>query len=133
VPNSDYLGDALLPARRADGFIEVGPTLQVVGQTTVFALGDISTADSKMAGYAGHQAVIVANNIKALAQGRSDLTPYKSWGVAIAVPFGPNGGSGQFPGEDGIAGREVIAERKGREMGIERLRERFGLAAPATR
>jgi NADH dehydrogenase FAD-containing subunit len=133
VPNSDYLGEALLPARRADGFIEVGPTLQVVGQTTVFALGDISTADSKMAGYAGHQAVIVANNIKALAQGRSDLAHYKSWGVAIAVPFGPNGGSGQFPGEDGIAGREVIAERKGREMGIDQLRKRFGLAVPVAR
>jgi NADH dehydrogenase FAD-containing subunit len=133
VPNSDYLGDALLPARRADGFIEVGPTLQVVGQTTVFALGDISTADSKMAGYAGHQAVIVTNNINALAQGRSDLAHYKSWGVAIAVPFGPNGGSGQFPGEEGIAAREVIAERKGREMGIERLRERFGLTALAVR
>jgi NADH dehydrogenase FAD-containing subunit len=133
VPNSDYLGDALLPARRADGFIEVGPTLQVAGQTTVFALGDISTADSKMAGYAGHQAVIVAKNINALAQGRSDLAHYKSWGVAIAVPFGPNGGSGQFPGEDGIAGREAIAERKGREMGVERLRERFGLEVPAAR
>ena len=56
---------------------------------------------------------------------------YKSWGVAIAVPIGPNGGAGQFPGEDEIAGRETIAERKGREMGVERLRERFGLATPA--
>jgi NADH dehydrogenase FAD-containing subunit len=130
VPNSDYLGDALVPARRADGFIEVGPTLQVAGQTTVFAVGDISTADSKMAGFAGHQATIVADNINALAQGRSDLAHYKSWGVAIAVPIGPNGGAGQFPGEDEIAGRETIAERKGREMGIERLWERFGLAAP---
>jgi NADH dehydrogenase FAD-containing subunit len=132
VPNSDYLGDALLPARRADGFIEVGPTLQVVGQTTVFAVGDISTADSKMAAFAGRQATIVVENIKALVQGRSDLAHYKSWGVGIAVPIGPNGGSGQFPGEDGIASREVIAERKGREMGVERLRERFGLAIPAT-
>jgi NADH dehydrogenase FAD-containing subunit len=131
VPNSDYLGDALVPARRADGFIEVGPTLQVAGQTTVFAVGDISTADSKMAGFAGRQAAIVADNINALAKGRSDLAHYKSWGVAIAVPIGPNGGAGQFPGEDEIAGRETIAERKGREMGIERLRERFGLAAPA--
>jgi NADH dehydrogenase FAD-containing subunit len=131
VPNSDYLGEALLPARRADGFIEVGPTLQVAGQTTVFAVGDISTADSKMAGFAGRQATIVADNINALAQGRSDLAPYKSWGLAIAVPIGPNGGAGQFPGEDEIAGREAIAERKGREMGVERLRERFGLAAPA--
>src|SRR6202171_3410730 len=132
VPNSNYLGGALIPARRADGFIEVGPTLQVAGQTTVFAVGDISTADSKMAAFAGRQAIIVANNVNALAQGRSDLAHYKSWGVGIAVPIGPSGGSGQFPGEDGIASSETIADRKGREMGIERLRERFGLAAPAT-
>jgi NADH dehydrogenase FAD-containing subunit len=131
VPNSDYLGEALLPTRRADGFIEVGPTLQVTGQTTVFAIGDVSTADSKMAAFAGRQAAVVAENINALAQGGSDLASYKSWGVGIAVPIGPNGGSGQFPGQDEIAGREVIAERKGREMGVERLRERFGLATPA--
>ena len=68
--------------------------------------------------------------VNALAQGRSDLAHYKSWGVGIAVPIGPNGGAGQFPGEDGIAGRETIAERKGREMGVGRLRERFGLATP---
>jgi apoptosis-inducing factor 2 len=127
VPNSDYLGYALAPARRLDGFIEVGPTLQVAGQSTVFALGDVSTADSKMAGLAGRQATVVAENINALAQGRSDLAHYKSWGITIAVPIGPNGGAGQFPGEDDIAGPETIAERKGREMGVARLRERFGL------
>lgn len=127
VPNSDYLGSALVPARRSDGFIEVSPTLQVAGQSTVFALGDVSTADSKMAGLAGRQATIVADNINALAEGRSDLTDYKSWGAAIAVPIGPNGGAGQFPGQVDIAGPETIAELKGREMGIARLRERFGL------
>jgi apoptosis-inducing factor 2 len=130
VPNSDYLGDALAPARRADGFIEVGPTLQVAGQTTVFAVGDISTADSKMAGFARRQAAIVADNINALADGRSDLTHYESWGVAIAVPIGPTGGAGQFPGQDEILGLEAIAEMKGRELGVDPLRERFGLATP---
>jgi NADH dehydrogenase FAD-containing subunit len=130
VPNSDYLRDALVPARRSDGFIEVGPTLQVAGQTTVFAVGDISTADSKMAGFAGRQAATVADNINALAQGRSDLTHYESWGVAIAVPLGPTGGAGQFPGQDEIVGRETIAEVKGREMGVDRLGEIFGLWHP---
>ena len=60
TPNSDYLGEELASARRSDGFIEVGPTLQVAGQTTVFAVGDISTADAKMAGFARHQAATVA-------------------------------------------------------------------------
>ena len=51
VPNSDYLGEVLLPALRADGFVRVEPTLQVVGQTTVFTVGDLSTADAKMAAF----------------------------------------------------------------------------------
>ena len=131
VPNSNYLGEALVPARRADGFIDVGPTLQVAGQATVFAIGDISTADSKMAGFAGRQAAVVADNINALAQGRSDLTNYVSWGAAIAVTIGPSGGAGQFPGQDKIVGRDAIAQMKGREMGIDPLRKRLGLAARA--
>jgi NADH dehydrogenase FAD-containing subunit len=132
VPNSDYLGEDLLSARRADGFIEVGPTLQVAGQTTVFALGDLSTADAKMAAFARLQADTVAGNINALAQGRSDLADYQSMGVAIAVPIGPTGGAGQFPGQDEIVGREVIADMKGRDMGVDRFSELFGRAAVAT-
>jgi apoptosis-inducing factor 2 len=130
VPNSAYLGDELASARRSDGFIEVGPTLQVVGQPTVFAVGDISTADSKMAGLARQQADVVADNINALAQGRSDLAHYKSMGVAIAVPIGPAGGAGQFPGQDEIVGPETIAEVKGRDLMVDRFGELFGLATP---
>jgi NADH dehydrogenase FAD-containing subunit len=131
VPNSDYLGEALLPARRADGFIEVTPTLRVAGQRTVFALGDLSTADAKMAGFAGRQAAVVAENINALAQGRSDLSDYQSMGVGIAVPIGPAGGAGQFPGQDEIVGPETIAEVKGRDLMVDRYGEIFGLATTA--
>ena len=132
MPNSDYLGEELASARRSDGFIEVGPTLQVAGQTTVFAIGDISTADSKMAGFARHQAATVAENINSLAQGRSDLAHYESMGVAIAVPIGPTGGAGQFPGQDGIVGRETISEVKGRDLMVDQFGEVFGVATPAT-
>ena len=76
----------------------------MAGQTTVFAVGDISTADSKMAGFARRQAATAAENINLLAQGRSDLAHYESMGVAIAVPIGPTGGAGQFPGHDEIVG-----------------------------
>jgi len=97
VPNSDFLGDSLASARRSDGFIEVGPTLQLAGQPTVFALGDLSTADAKMAGFASLQAAVVADNINRLADGQTDLADYQSMGVGIAVPIGPTGGAGQFP------------------------------------
>jgi NADH dehydrogenase FAD-containing subunit len=129
VPNSDYLGNELLAARRSDGFIEVGPTLQVAGQTTVFAIGDVSTADAKMAGFAAREAATVADNINALTEGKSDLTNYESMGVAIAVPIGPTGGAGQFPGQDEIVGPETIAEVKGRELMVDRFSELFGIAA----
>ncbi|MDT4926674.1 MAG: apoptosis-inducing factor 2 [Pseudonocardiales bacterium] len=131
VPNSDYLGTQLAPARRTDGFIDVTPTLQVTGQTTVFAVGDLSTADAKMAGFASREAAVVVDNINALAQGRTDLTEYESMGAAIAVPIGPTGGAGQFPGQEGIVGPEVIAEVKGRDLMVDPIGELFGLATAA--
>jgi NADH dehydrogenase FAD-containing subunit len=129
VPNSDYLGPELVAARRDDGFIEVDPSLRVVGQTTVFAVGDISTADAKMAAFAGRQAATVVENITALAEGKSDLTAYESMGPGIGVTIGSTGGAGQFPGQDDVVGREVIAEAKGRDMMVDRFGELFGLAA----
>jgi apoptosis-inducing factor 2 len=128
VPNCDYLGEDLALARQPDGFIEVGPTMQVAGQTTVFAIGDASTADAKMAGFARRQATVVVDNITALAGGTSDLTEYHSMGAGIAIPIGPTGGAGQFPGQDEIVGPEKISELKGRDLMVDPFRELFGLA-----
>jgi NADH dehydrogenase FAD-containing subunit len=131
IPNSDYLGDSLASARGADGFVAVGPTLLVRGQTTVFALGDLSTADAKMAGFAGRQAATVSANINALISGSSELVAYESMGPAIVIPIGPTGGAGQFPGQNEVVGREVVSEVKGRDMMVDRFAALFGLAAAA--
>ena len=71
----------------------------------------------------------MAENITALVQGRSDLTRYASVGAGIGVTIGPTGGAGQFPGQDEIVGREVIAEAKGRDLMVDRFGALFGLAA----
>jgi len=105
----------------------------VTGQSTVFAVGDLSTADTKMAGFAGRQAALVADNINKLARGETDLAEYQSMGVAIAVPIGPTGGAGQFPGQDEIVGPETIAEVKGRDLMVDRYGAFFGLAVAAAR
>ena len=68
---SDYLAGNLAAARTKDGFIELTPTLQLPGQPNVFALGDVSTLTPKMAGRAGLQAHLVADNIHALIDGGS--------------------------------------------------------------
>lgn len=127
TPSSAYLGAALLSARRMDGLIAVDQTLRVVGQETVFALGDVATADAKNAGPAVRQAETVAANITALVSG-SELVNYEPRGAGIVVPFGPEGGAGQLPGKDEIVGPDVVAEVKGRHLMADRFATMLGSA-----
>ena len=129
-PVSDYLTGDLSRARRADGFVEVTPYLQVAGQDRVFAIGDVATADHKMAGIAGRQAQLAVGNIKALIAGDSALTAYQPSPTAIIVPIGPQGGSGQLPGSDELAAPEVVAAVKGRDMMVDRFAELLGVTVP---
>jgi len=131
VPNSDYLDATLRSAVGPDGFVAVQPTLQVVGQDAVFALGDVADADAKMAGFARRQADVVAANITTLAGGGGELATYQSVGPGLVVPVGPEGGSGQFPGQDDLVPSEVVADLKGRHMMVDAFAELFGLSVAA--
>jgi NADH dehydrogenase FAD-containing subunit len=137
TPVSDYLADDLTSARGSDGFVGVGPALQVAMHDNVFAIGDVSTADAKMAGMASMQANLVAHNIIKLVNGDHDLAIYEPYGPAIVVPIGPDGGSGQLPGQDELASPETVASLKGRDLMVERFAETFGVATstsnPSTR
>ena len=124
---SDYLSDDLATARRSDGFVTVGPALQVAGHENVFAIGDVSTADAKMAGMAGMQAQLVAENIIKMVNGNNTLSPYEPFGPAIVVPIGPDGGSGQLPGQEELASRDMVATVKGRDLMVDRYEEILGL------
>jgi apoptosis-inducing factor 2 len=130
TPVSDYLRGELAGARLADGSVAVTPQLQVQGQTTVFALGDVAAADLKTAGRAGREAEVVAANIRAHVEG-SELRAYEPSPPAILIPLGPTGGASQLPGQDEIAGAEKTAAMKGEHLFVGNYRERFGLAAPA--
>ena len=125
TPASDYLSDDLAVARRADGFVTVGPSLQVAGHENVFAIGDVSTADAKLAGLAGRQATLVADNIMKMVKGGDDLATYEPFGTAIMVPIGPEGGSGQLPGQEELTSREMVASVKGRDLMVDRYQEFF--------
>jgi len=137
IPVSDYLAGGLAGARGADGMIEVTPTLQVAGQDRVFALGDVSTADRKVAGAASRQAAIVAGNIRALIEAGPDaaggagagLSKYEPSPPGIVVPIGPEGGSGQRPDSDDLLPPEVVAQVKGRDMMVARFAEMLGVPA----
>ncbi len=128
---TEYLRGALAEARDGGGYVRVDEHLQVVGQDRVFALGDIADADRNTAGMAGAQAKIVAGNIRALITGEGEQAVYEKFPPVIAVPLGPEGGAGQLPGHDGIAGPEIIAEIKGRTMMVDHFESLFSAPMPA--
>ncbi len=126
TPISDYLKGSLAAARQWDGTIDVGPALQVAGHDNVFAIGDVTNADAKMAAVASRQAQLVAQNIRKLIGGDQALATYEPTGTAIMVPIGPDGGSGQLQGQDELASREMVAAIKGRDMMVGRFAEILG-------
>jgi NADPH-dependent 2,4-dienoyl-CoA reductase/sulfur reductase-like enzyme len=129
-PHSGYLAGGSLEDRRDErGYLRVDEHLRVVGETNVFALGDVSDADRDMAGIATRQAAVVADNIRALIGGGGELTSYDTFPPMIAIPLGPEGGAG-FIG-DGVADAATISELKGRHMLIDSYASLFD-AMPAT-
>jgi len=130
-PHSEYLTGKLADAHDARGYIHVDDHLRVSGAERVYAIGDVADADRDMAGIAGAQAQLLAANIRALITGEGEQAAYTRFPAAIAVPLGPEGGAGQFPGVEGIVASEVIAERKGRDMMVDRFGALFDAVEPA--
>ncbi|MFC4585218.1 NAD(P)/FAD-dependent oxidoreductase [Sphaerisporangium corydalis] len=127
TPLTGYLADDLVAALTPASFVEVTPELRVTGHDTIFALGDITTLGPPMAGHASQQSEVVAANIRALISGEGELAEYVPMGPAIAVPLGPKGGAGEFPGQDGVVPGSVVADVKGRHMLVDPLVELFGV------
>jgi apoptosis-inducing factor 2 len=130
-PVSDYLAGSLAAARRPDGRVDVIPSLQVVGQGRVFALGDVAAADHPMAGAASRQAATVAGNIRAFITGQGELAEYEAPPPGIVVPIGPAGGAGQRGGQDELLPAGVVAELKGRDMMVGRYIALLGVPVRA--
>jgi apoptosis-inducing factor 2 len=84
-----------------------------------------------MAGRAGRQAQLVANNIHALIDGGQLQTHEPSAPDAILVTFGPDGGAAQLPSQDEIAGAETAAQLKSRDMMVDRFADMFCTSSPS--
>ena len=60
-----------------------------------------------------------------MVNGGDDLATYEPFGTAIMVPIGPEGGSGQLPGQEELTSREMVASVKGRDLMVDRYQEFF--------
>ena len=130
-PYTDYLRGSLAEARDPQGYVQVDEHLRVRGQERVYAIGDIADADRNMAAFAGAQAELVAANLRALITGEGGPAAYEPWPTLLVVPLGPEGGAGQFPGQDDIVGPNVVADVKGRAMLVEASAALFDAPADA--
>jgi NADH dehydrogenase FAD-containing subunit len=114
-PHSEYLAGGSLDDRRDErGYLRVDEHLRVVGETNIFAVGDLGNADRDMGGIATRQAELTAANLRALINGNGELAAWEQFPPLIAIPLGPEGGSGSLG--DGIADPATIAQAKGRDM-----------------
>ncbi|RKR90755.1 NADH dehydrogenase FAD-containing subunit [Micromonospora pisi] len=116
---TDYLRGTLADTRDEQGYLRVDDQLRVVGQERIFALGDIADADTNLAGRAMQQADLLAANLRAEITGEGEITSYRRGPTVAVIPLGPDGGAGQLPWIEGIAGPEAVSEIKGRSMLVE--------------
>jgi NADH dehydrogenase FAD-containing subunit len=112
-PVTDYLAGPLASARTSSGHLAVTEHLRLVGQHTVFAIGDITDVpEAKMAKAAGDHAAVVADNIRRLARGEAELRSYAPGPLGISLPLGPAGGA-TYRADVGLLDAAATARLKG--------------------
>jgi NADH dehydrogenase FAD-containing subunit len=102
-PNTGWLPADLLDE---DGFVRVGPTLQVPGHPEVFAVGDVAASDPLRSTARNRADRLVARNVRAHLAGRAlraFRAPRRRWGSVLGRQhdglqvFGPTGHAVRFP------------------------------------
>jgi apoptosis-inducing factor 2 len=127
APVTDYLAAELSDARRPTGFLDVTADLRLAGQSSVFAIGDITALpEAKTAKVAGQHAEVVAANIRSLIRGNEDLVGYEPSPPGISLPLGPMGGASYAP-DRGVLDAETTSRLKGADLKVDNYLELMGL------
>ena len=128
-----YLDGELGRDLHHDGTIPVTAHLNVVGQDRVWAIGDITDVrESKRASAARDHALVVAQNIRDVIEGRAPGATYAPALERIVLPLGPDGGASQVEQPDGtrvVLGPEQTSRIKGADLFSGMIGEVFGRRA----
>ncbi|MET7992206.1 FAD-dependent oxidoreductase [Amycolatopsis sp. NPDC005232] len=122
-----YVTGALAEAKTSSGAIRVTDQMRVVGQETVFAVGDIAEIGENRAYLASVQAEVAAANIRRQITGDGQVSAFTEPPDFIVVPFGPDQGSGQLAGNEDLAESGFVIDVKGKELMIGYAQELLGL------
>lgn len=108
------------------GALKVRPTLQLVGEDNVFALGDLTDLNEiKLAYLAETQAGVVSKNLATLIKNGTSLKEYKVAKTAVMLlPFGRNKGVTVFSGL--VIGNTMTSLGKGKSLFIPRIWGQLG-------
>lgn len=129
-PVTDYLDEDLSRDVRGDGTLPVTEHLNLVGQDSIWAIGDITAVEeSKRATAARAHAAVVAQNIRDAIEGKPPSATYTAAPELIVLALGPTGGASQVAGAGGrreVLGPERTSEIKGADLFSDRVAEVFG-------
>lgn len=128
-PNTEFLhslGDDLLTER---GYVKVHPTLELVGQSGIFAAGDIVEwpGETKHGSTVRGHGNTISSNIVSFLNGKPLTATYKGTIETIVVNLGKFRGGGYFDILWGVMiGDWLSSVMKGKKLMVERLRGMLG-------
>lgn len=126
-----YLGEDYDEIRHFDGTIRVDDHLRVVDHPGVWAIGDITDVrETKRADAARGHAKVVAENIRALIEGREPTAVYQPKPELVVLPLGPDGGASQVlrDGVRVVVGPAETSRYKGEDLFLGFIQKQLGLA-----
>ena len=125
TPNTDLMSPGFTSNLDESGRIKVDERLQLVGETSIYALGDCANISEPKFGYvADSQAVYLAKSFVALSRGKTPRR-YKSPAVMSIVPIGRSKGVAQLP--FGVSELGFLVNMKQKDMFISRQFKNLGL------
>lgn len=131
-PNTGYMQSHFASALNDEGRIKVTPSLRVLGQSTLYALGDITDLDeNKMAMHIGGHVRVAAWNIRQTLAGIHDSSKLKSYrpqtnNPSMVVTMGSQSGVAYLKGLGLVKSGFIVRMVKARHLLVPRYRKALG-------
>ncbi|GLB02471.1 hypothetical protein AtubIFM57258_003822 [Aspergillus tubingensis] len=123
VPNNKFIPSQYLDSK---GWVSVDSEMRVMGSTSMYAIGDITSHPARLLLKAQEQIPVVACNLKADILGQGKRKRYTvDDKVMMVVPVGSFSGTGQMFGM--VPWGKLVAMTKGKDFFISKAKEMIGM------